>query len=358
VNPVGLAEKTVTTTRPNLVRLGRGVRLRTVGSGLMAESESGRLRRLAEELEECGLRLDRTHGVGPMLLEEIDQALRPPVHERRTPSSGTIVEPGSDPSRWASGTHLTITRGELGHQPLPAARRFADGLSSWLLRRVDNKNEWVVFDRPAGSERDLVVMARVFEATIVQRHPGGTVRIVGPSGVLRWEGTDWHHEPPVATWLNALTADSAEGDPDVLKAMLAFAVHDLGSLGIGALLVYRPHPEPGPPVEERLPEPPSLQVLQASHLAPLRHALAQIDGAAIFDGEGVLRQLGVRLVPSKASEQTVDAVGGTRHTSGLRYSYDDRLATVITVSEDGPVSVFRGGAMLGTSHDGTRSLEP
>jgi DNA integrity scanning protein DisA with diadenylate cyclase activity len=153
----------------------------------------------------------------------------------------------------------------------------------------------------------------------------------------------------VTSWLRAITADSAEGDPAVLKAMLVFAVHDLGSLGIGALLVYRPYSEPGPSVEERLAEPPSLQVRQASHLAPLRHALAQIDGAAIFDREGVLRQLGVRLVPSKAAERTVDALGGTRHTSGRRYSYDDQLATVIAVSEDGPVSVFRNGSVLGSS---------
>jgi DNA integrity scanning protein DisA with diadenylate cyclase activity len=317
----------------------------------MTESASRRLRRLAEELEEVGLRLDPSV-VGQILLEEIDQALRPPVHERRVVSGGTIVGPAADPSLWARGTELVITRGELGDQPLPAARRFADGLSSWLLRRANGQDEWVIFDRPAGSERDLVVMASVFEATIVQRHPAGTVRVVGPSGVFRWEGISWHHEPPVTKWLTALSSDVAEGDAAVLTALLAFAVHDLGSLRIGALLVYRPHPEPGPPVEERLPEPPALQVQRAAHLAPLRHALAQIDGAAIFDGEGVLRQLGVRLMTSKASERSVDAMGGTRHTSARRYSYDDQSATVVAVSDDGPVTVFGGGSVLGTSQDG------
>jgi DNA integrity scanning protein DisA with diadenylate cyclase activity len=132
--------------------------------------------------------------------------------------------------------------------------------------------------------------------------------------------------------------------------MLEFAVHDLGSRGIGSLLIYRPDPEPGPPVEERLPTPPPLRIRRAPHLAPLRHALAQIDGAAVFDAEGVLRQLGVRLVPSNAAEATVEALGGTRHTSGRRYSYDDPLATVIAVSDDGPVSVLRNGAVLGRSH--------
>ena len=249
-----------------------------------------------------------------MLIEEIDQALRPPIHERRIPSSGTILDPMSDPSGWASGTQLQITRGRLGEQPLPAARRFADGLSSWLLRRTDGKNEWIVFDRPAGSERDLVVLADVFDATIVQRHPVGWVRVVGSFGVLRWAGVGWQHEPPVKSWVETLTAGSADGDRNVLEAMLAFAVHDLGSLGIGALLIYRPRAEPGPPVEDRLPTPPPLRIREASHLAPLRHSLAQVDGAAIFDADGVLRQLGVRLVPSSASEETVPALEarGTR----------------------------------------------
>jgi DNA integrity scanning protein DisA with diadenylate cyclase activity len=179
----------------------------------------------------------------------------------------------------------------------------------------------------------------------------GAVRVVGDFGVLRWEGFTWRREPPVAGWIDAVTACSPVfGDPDVLEAMLEFAVHDLGSGGVGSLLVYRPDGGTGPPVEERLPTPPALHIGLASHLAPLRHALAQVDGAAVFDGEGVLRQLGVRLVPSKEAEDQVDAFGGTRHTSARRYSHDDPMATVIVVSEDGPVTVLRNGEVLGHSN--------
>ncbi len=316
----------------------------------MPDRVSGRLRRLAEDLEESGLRLEGPEALREMLLEEVDRALRPAVHERRVMSSGTILEPVSDPATWASGTQLDVSRTPLD-QPLSIARRFADGLSSWLVRRTDDHNEWMVFDRPAGSERDLVVLADVLEATIVQRHPAGSVRVVGSFGVLRWKNYTWHHEPPVSSWIDAVTVGSASGDAAVLEAMLEFAVHDLGSLGIGSLLIYRPDADPGPPVEERLPTPPALHVRRPAHLAPLRHALAQVDGAAIFDADGVLRQLGVRLVPSTAAEETVEALGGTRHTSGRRYSRDDPGATVIAVSEDGPVSVLRDGAVLGRSGD-------
>jgi hypothetical protein len=315
----------------------------------MPDTETRRLRRLAEELDDSGLPPGGGEAFRDLLLREIDYALRPAVHERRVASSGTILEPMSDPTTWAAETQLEITRGPADQQPLEAARRFADGFSSWLLRRTNGTTEWVIFDRPAGSERDLVVLSGVFDATIIQRHPTGSVRIVGPFGVLRWQGWSWHHEPPISTWIDAVTASPDHGDPAVLQAMLEFAVHDLGSRGIGSLLIYRPDAQPGPPVEERLPTPPPLRVRRAPHLAPLRHAFSQIDGAAIFDSEGVLRQLGVRLVPSNDAEETIDPLGGTRHTSARRYSHDDPLATVIAVSEDGPVSVLRNGAVVGHS---------
>jgi hypothetical protein len=309
-----------------------------------------RLQRLSEELEESGLQLEGTQTFRQLLVYEIDRALRPAVHERRVASNGTIVEPRSDPATWAAGAQLDFTRGPVD-QSLDDARRFADGFSSWLVRCTDGSSEWLVFERPVGSERDLVVLAEVLDAAIVQRHPDGLVRVVGAFGVLRWQGFSWHHEPPVSSWIDTVTASAQRGDPVVLEALLEFAVHDLGSRGIGALLIYRPDDVPGPRVEQRLPAPPPLRIRRAAHLAPLRHALAQVDGAAIFDADGILRQLGVRLVPSHAAEKRVEAFGGTRHTSGRRYSYDDPLATVIAVSEDGPVSVLHNGEVLGLSNN-------
>ncbi len=182
---------------------------------------------------------------------------------------------------------------------------------------------------------DLVVLASRLEATIVQRPPAGSVRVVGSFGVRRWGGFTWSHEPPVSGWTDVVNTSPVHGDSEVVRALLAFAVHDLGSMGMGSLLVYLPGTARKPPSRSGFRYRP-LQIRRASHLAPLRHALGQVDGAAIFDLDGVLRQLGVRLVPSRAAEVNVEALGGTRHTSGRRYSYDDHLATVIAVSEDGP----------------------
>jgi hypothetical protein len=313
---------------------------------------AARLRRLEEELQEAGLDLaaDGRESWRGTVTEEVDAALRPPVHERRVASVGAIVGPTTDPATWEPGTELTITRRPVGEMTRIDARRFADGLSSWLLRPTSGADEWIVFDRPSGSERDLVVLAGVLGATLVQRHPAGTVRVVGAFGVLRGDGLTWHREPPVAEWLDSVNACPIKGDVAVLQLLLEFAVHDLGSLGIGATLVYRPGDlDPGPRVEARLPRPPPLRITRPADLAPFRHALAQIDGAVVLDGEGVLRQLGVRLVPSPDAETTIDGYRGMRHTSARRYSFDDPTATVIVVSEDGPVTVLRKGVVIGAS---------
>ncbi|MEI2654915.1 MAG: diadenylate cyclase [Microthrixaceae bacterium] len=316
---------------------------------IVERSAAGRLRRLTEELAEEGFSIDVTDPVGSVLLAELDYALRPAVHERRIPSFGAIVEPGTDSSGWDAATDLTVTHRHLEGFPVPDARRFADGLSSWLVRRGDRDLELAVFDRPAGSERDLVVMAQVMDATIVQRHPSGLVRIVGDVGVLRWDGLSWHRESPVSAWIDAMTACRQHGDRDVLGRLLEFAVHDLGARGIGALLIYQPLTPDVPTWEVRLPEPPPLDINRPADLAPLRHVLGQVDGAAVFDDAGTLRQLGVRLVPSPEAEADVDAVRGTRHTSARRYSFDDPTATLIVISEDGPVMVMRNGEILGRS---------
>ena len=308
-----------------------------------------RLRRLAEELDEAGLPLHPDVAGDDLLLGEVDYALRPTMHERRVASFGSMVAPTVATDRWSDGTHLQALVRPVGTFPVNDARRFSDGSASWLTRTTTGQDSSIVFDRPAGSERDLVVLAEVTGATIVQRDALGTVRVVGERGVWRHDGMDWHHEPPVADWIGAVAPTDGRVDPDVLRALAEFAVHDLGARGIGALLVHRPDVDEVTSFELRMPVPPPLRIGRPEDLAPLIHALAQLDGAAVFDHGGTLRQLGVRLVPTPEAEADVDGLRGMRHTAGRRYSFDDPAAVVIVVSEDGPVTVLRAGTVLGRS---------
>lgn len=326
-----------------------------------SSTSPGHLRRLVEEIEEelptqTGL-LDDT----PLAWEELAYALRPPVHEGRVATYGAIIGSPVEPEVWTSAIGLTVHYRMARSLSHAATRRFADGISSWVLRGAgrdqgDDGTELVVFDRPAASERDLVVMAEAADGVVVQRHPSGPIRLVGPFGVVRATVGGWQHQPPVDRWLDAVAACQTVEQQRILKRLLRFAVHDLGSRRIGALLVYHVVPPDRARYELRLPEPPPLSVQQPVNLAPLHHVLGQLDGAAMFDETGTLTALGARLVPTRDAEENVRPIGGTRHTSARRYSYDEPHAIVIAVSEDGPVSVFRRGEVLGRSQDGDEAM--
>lgn len=306
----------------------------------------GLRRRLVDELGEVGFELDEAVAADEALLDEIVYAMRPPVHERRIPSFGALVGRHLEHD-WEEATGLHIVRSGQWTRSTDSARRYADGLSTWLGRGTDGLNEWIVLDRAASSERDLVIMADALGGRIVQRHPSGLVRIVTEVGVLRWNGLLWHREPPVKSWMPVLSPLFGSDELAVLRSMLAFAVHDLGSLGIGALLV---HGWRGVGViEERMPLPPPLQVVVPWDLAALRHILAQIDGAAVFDPSGTLVHIGARLAPSTAADEEVEGYGGMRHTSARRFTFDDPHVVAIVVSDDGPVTMFSGGEIVARS---------
>ncbi len=311
----------------------------------------GRLGRLRGEVEEELPGILESIPAAEAVLDEMTYVLWPPVHEGRVATYGAIVDPRSEPESWNRQTGLSVHH-RLGRGlSNDATRRFADGMASWALRRPDDTTELVVFDRLASSERDLVVLSEVSGGILVQRHPTGRVRVVGPFGVARLTPNGWHHQPPVEGWLDAVSACHSPGQRLVLKRLLRFAVHDLGSRRIGALLVYRMGEHSGS-METPWPTPPPIGIAAPVDLAPMQHVLSQMDGAAVFDNDGTLVGLGVRLVPSRAAEETVAPFGGTRHTNGRRFSFDEPATIVIAVSEDGPVTVFRGGEILGHSGEG------
>ena len=312
---------------------------------------AGRLRRLTEELSEEQLGVVERSSRPEVLVDEVDYALRPPRHERRVPSYGSFVLPTGPIDGWVARTGLSIVTSRTTDVLDDVVRRYADGLTSWTVRTASGVDALVVFDRPAGSERDLVVLAAASGAMVVQRDPSGQVRLVGSFGVARWDGLGWHVAPPVGDWLALASCGIDDEGSQVVEQLLQFAVHDLGAAAIGSMLVYGlSDVERGAAlIERRLPTPPPFNIARPADLAPLRHVLTQLDGAAVFDTDGTLVDLGVRLVPTAQADSAVEPLGGTRHTTGRRFSYDHPTSIVIAVSDDGPVTVFRNGHVLGES---------
>lgn len=307
-----------------------------------------RLERLAAELADdgVGFLLERHRDT---VLEELDYVLRPPVHEGRVPSYGSIIGPSMQLEDWWEETLLRAERRPTQDYGDAQVRRFADGVSSFAVRLGGGVDELVVFDRPAGSERDLVVLAAASGGLVIQRHPSGLVRAVGRHGVVRHDLTGWWHEPPLRRQLADVPGCGIDEGTTTIGRLLDFAVHDLGARRVGSFLIMHPTGHLAVRHETPLAVPPELSILVPHDLAPLRHALGQTDGAAVFDEEGTLRLMGVRVIPSRAAQEEVQPIRGTRHTSARRFSYDEPSAIAITVSDDGPVTVFRGGEIVAHS---------
>lgn len=316
----------------------------------------GQLRRLAEELTEEGVPVLMGAADETAVLMELAYALRPRTHEGRIPSYGAIIVPGGTEREWSEAIGVPCRLVDVAELTPAESRVFADGISTWVLRCPGSVDNIITFDRSIAEEYVLVSLQATAGGTIVQRHPGGQVRAFGSAGVVRHDGISWYHEPPATSWLTGL---DAVPDDRVMTRLLRFAVHDLGARRLGAILICRPE-DADPPGgwDERLPHPPPLSIMAAGELAAFRHAISQVDGASIVDHSGAVRHLGVRLVPSLEAEATVPGLRGTRHTSALRYSYDDPDAVVIVISDEGPVTVMRSGRVIGRAAERVCHFEP
>ena len=320
------------------------------GDGYELPVLPGRLQRLAEELSEEGLPALEGAPDPVVGLVELAYALRPHAHEGRVPSYGVLLAPG--PLRTLVDTTSALdTSVELipvHDLDIKFARRFADGVTSFAVRSDDAIDYLACFGRNMADEHDLVDLQAAVGGVIIQRHPAGQVRVFGPAGVIRWNGTSWHHDAPLDAWIARLSSVAPDLPVDRMRPLLRFAVHRLGGRGIGATLIWRPtaHAVPLHRHEPLIHHAPRLRLNNIGEEAALAHALSQTDGAAVFDGDATLTALAIRLAPSTVAEQTIGAFGGMRHTSALRYSHDDPHSIVIVVSEAGPVTIMHAGIAI------------
>ena len=310
----------------------------------------GRLQRLADELQDEGVPAleGAPHRIAALV--ELAYALRPPYHEGRVPSYGALLPP---PELLRAGAELrapdtTVDLVDVHDLDVQFARRFADGVTSFVVRSRDAIRHLACFGRNMADEYDLVGLQAALGGLVIQRHPGGQVRIFGPAGVVRWNGTRWLHDAPVDAWIARLSAVAPHVPVDHLRPVLRFAAHELGGRRIGATLIWRPgeHAVVGERHEALVHNVPPLRLGNVGEEGALAQALAQTDGAAVFDRSATVVALGIRLVPSTAAEAAVGSMRGMRHTSALRYSYDDPESIVIVVSEAGPVTLMHAGRAI------------
>lgn len=298
--------------------------------------------RLREELVDDGIELPGSSDQVDVVLTELEHARRPPVHEGRSPVYGSFVMPSSEPLCEVPDL-VGLVDLDL---PIEQCRLFADGRSSFLVRRPGHSTKLASFRRTMQFEAELVELERVTGATIVQRTIMGVPRLFTPTGVVEWGGSRWRFRPSAQEYLPLVESAVPEAPREVLIGLLDLAAHWLSPSRIGATFLLdldpRPHDDHGQDHSHALAAPP-LSVANRAHYSALYSVLAQSDLATLVSADGTVTQFGVGLRSSEKSEATIHLEAGMRHRSAARYTWDHHHTVAFVVSEDGPVTLFRRG---------------
>jgi hypothetical protein len=309
---------------------------------------SGSARRLAEELDDDGIKLDEPDELRELLLDELDYARRIPMFEGRRPLYGSFSMPPGMSVTTASGVADLVS---LAGLPREMARTFADGRSAFVVNRLDDSPVLVCFDRPVQYEAELVELQEVTGARIVQRtQMFGQVRLFAERRVVSWDGQGWTDRPTAAALMAALRQCAPDLDPAVAHGLLDLAVHWLSPARIGATIVVHEQGFEWASMDVATKfRAPKLSIKNRQHFPALFAALQQHDLATLVTADGSVEYLGVGLRSSAEAERAVDSDRGMRHRSAQRFSYDHPSTTVAVVSDNGPVTIFRTGQAIGLS---------
>jgi hypothetical protein len=309
---------------------------------------SGSARRLAEELEEDGVKLEEHSSVRELLLDELDYARRIPMFEGRRPLYGSFSMPPGMSIAAADGIADLVP---LDGLPREMARTFADGRSAFVVNRHEDSSVLVCFDRPVQYEAELVHLQEATGARIVQRTlMFGQVRLFSERRVIAWDGQTWTDRPTAAALLPQLRQRAPDLDPAVAHGLLDLAVHWLSPARIGATIVVHELGFEWASLDVATKfHAPKLSIANRRHFPALFASLQQHDLATLVTADGSVEYLGVGLRSTAEAERNVDSDRGMRHRSAQRYSYDHPSTTIAVVSENGPVTIFRNGRALSLS---------
>lgn len=300
---------------------------------------------LAKELELNGIRFDLHKWLASQsTLHELSLIVASEAHEGIIPSEGVIfVE---------SSTELFGVDYVLVHvEQISMARKFANGIDCFLLYEKDIFFGLVYFREPLTNELLLVRAFPPSGGLFVQRGATGTVKFFQGNSIIILENRNWYTKPLIKEAAWKISRCVSDINHLILNRVLEFSFHLLSPIPqVGATIVWWLNNIPivesetqttGQDISEF-----DFSILDEVRSGTFCHFLSQIDGATFLDPDGKFMRTGIHLKNSNKSRTFIPELKGTRHTSAQRFSYDFHNTLVITVSSDGPVTIFSDGVNI------------
>jgi len=300
---------------------------------------------LAKELELNGIRFDLHKWLASNLtLYELLLIVSSEAHEGIIPSIGVIfVEAASE----LYGVEYVLVPCEQKNM----ARKFANGIDCFLLYEKEIFFGLVYFNEPLINELLLVRAFPPSGGLFVQRGSTGIVKFFQGNSIILLENRNWFTKPLIKEAAWKISRCIFEVNHAILNRILEFAFHLLSPIPqVGATIVWWLNNIPvlhseslstGQDISEF-----NFSILDEARAVTFCHFLSQIDGATFLNEYGQFVRTGIHLKNSNKSRLLIPELKGTRHTSAQRFSYDFSNCLVITVSSDGPVTIFSDGVNI------------
>jgi DisA bacterial checkpoint controller nucleotide-binding len=300
---------------------------------------------LAKELELNGIRFDLHKWLSSSLvMYELLILVSGEPHEGIIPSIGVIfVEATSE----LYGVEYILVPCEQKNM----ARKFANGIDCFLLYEKEVFFGLVYFLEPLINELLLVRAFPPSGGLFVQRGSTGVVKFFQGNSIILLETRTWFTKPLIKEAAWKISRCIFDVNHIVLNRILEFAFHLLSPIPqVGATIVWWLGDIPvlesenlstGQDIAEF-----NFSILDEKRSSIFCHFLSQIDGATFLDEHGQFVRTGIHLKNSNKSRALIPELKGTRHTSAQRFSYDYSNCLVITVSSDGPVTIFSDGVNI------------
>jgi len=180
---------------------------------------------------------------------------------------------------------------------------------------------------------------------MINRNESGQCRFYQGDAMIIHDRRNWIKKPDVKNTVTTVASCVPGVNKKTLQLLLEFANHLVSPVdGAGGILIWNHGSLQEKDADSGSSIPFSFQ--NEWHLNPVLNLVVNTDGAIRISKNGELLESGLHIRYSSKSAKLIPDFKGTRHTSSIRHSFDHSDVIVITISEDGPVSVFINGANI------------
>lgn len=219
---------------------------------------------------------------------------------------------------------------------------YCDGKKAFAFRLKGNEEFQTISFTKNMLDLDLLSMCEDKEKCIITRQ-GNALKIYYDNKIYLCENRNWKIFDKIDVHVQKITNHYPAINGGFIKDLLGFSFYELSINNIGATIILWFDDEFKTDYSA-IADSMELNFNNFSHKELLTNYLRNNDGAVIINQNGTIIGGQSHLTFSEKSRELIYLQNkGTRHNSAARFSFDNPKSIVVTISEDGPVSVFSDG---------------